>query len=177
MLEGLAYAHEVELVVTTAEGKMHRIGVIHRDLKPPNVLLARSGGRLVAQLSDFGLAKAFGAAGCTLGSLSQTGSSCGSPPYMAPEHLINYRYVKPATDVFEMAATIFHLLTGQTVRAIKQGRDPFKCVLEEPIRRLRDHLGGCPAALSEVMDRALAVDADDRYANGREFLGAMRTAL
>jgi pSer/pThr/pTyr-binding forkhead associated (FHA) protein len=177
MLEGLAYAHEAEVLVTTTEGKKKQIGVIHRDLKPPNVLLAHSGGNVVAQLSDFGLAKAFGAAGCTQASLSQTGMSCGSPPYMAPEHLINYRYVKPSTDVFEMAATIFHMLTGQTVRSFGQGRDPFKCVLEEPPRRLKDYLGGCPKGLGMVMDRALAVDQKDRYENGRIFLQAMRKAL
>ena len=177
MLEGLAYAHEAEIIVTTTEGKKKRIGVIHRDLKPPNVLLSRSGGRLVAQLSDFGLAKAFGAAGCTQGSLSQAGTSCGSPPYMAPEHLTNYKYVKPATDVFEMAATIFHVLTGQTVRSFGRGRDPFKCVLEEPLRHLKDHSSGCPTGLNNVMDRAWAVDAEDRYTNGREFLEAMRKVL
>ncbi len=177
MLEGLAYAHEAEVIVTTTEGKKKRIGVIHRDLKPPNVLLALVGSKPVAQLTDFGLAKAFGAAGCTQGALSQTGTSCGSPPYMAPEHLINYKYVRPATDVFEMAATIFHILTGQTVRSFGQGHDPFKCVLEEPLRRLKDHLSGCPKELSNVMERALAVDPDTRYTNGREFLEAMRKAL
>jgi eukaryotic-like serine/threonine-protein kinase len=177
MLEGLAYAHEAELIVSTDKGKKRQTGVIHRDLKPPNVLLARVGGKLVAQLSDFGLAKAFGAAGCTQGSLSQTGTCCGSPPYMAPEHLINYKYVKPSTDVFEMAATIFHILTGQLVRSFPRGRDPFRCVLEETPRRIKDYLGGCPKGLSTVMDRALSVNQKDRYKNGRDFLDAMRKAL
>jgi serine/threonine protein kinase len=131
----------------------------------------------VAQLSDFGLAKGFGAAGCTQGALSQTGRACGSPPYMAPEHLTNYKYVKPTTDVFEMAATIFHVLTGETVRSFGRGRDPFRCVLEEPLRRLKDHLRGCPKKLSDVIDRALVIDPKERYTNGRKFLEAMRDAL
>jgi serine/threonine protein kinase len=177
MLEGLAYAHEVPIVVTTAQGNRTQIGVIHRDLKPPNVMLAHQDGGLVAKLTDFGLAKAFGAAGCTQGSLSQTGMACGSPPYMALEHLVNYRYVKPATDVFEMAATFFHMLTGQTVREFGGGRDPFSCVLEAPLRHLKDYMDHCPKELGKVMDRALAVEPDDRYTNGRQFLEAMRRAL
>lgn len=177
MLEGLAYAHEVEVVVTTKKGKEKQKGVVHRDIKPPNVLLARENGKLVAKLSDFGLAKAFGAAGFTQGSLTQTGTTCGSPLYMALEHLVDYRDVRPPTDVFEMAATIFHMLTGQPIRSLGQGRDPFKCVLENPPRRLKDHLSKCPKALSTVMDCALAVDPKDRHANGRGFLEAMKKAL
>ena len=177
MLEGLAYAHEAELIVTTAKGKKNQIGVIHRDLKPSNVLLANTGGKLVAQLSDFGLAKAFGAAGCTQGALTQTGSNLGSPPYMAPEQLINYKYVKPATDVFVMAATIFHMLAAKPIRSFSRGRDPFRCVLEEPPLKIKDHLTRCPKKLSAVMDRALALDQIDRYINGREFLEAMKEAL
>jgi eukaryotic-like serine/threonine-protein kinase len=176
MLEGLAYAHDVEVEVTTRNGKQKQRGVVHRDLKPPNVLLSRSNGTLTAKLTDFGLAKAFGAAGFTMGAITKTGTACGSPPYMAPEHLVNYRMVKPPTDVYELAATIFHMLTGQFIRPML-GRDPFKCVLEEPARRLKDCLPGCPAGLNEVMERALAPKPQDRYPNGREMLAAMKSAL
>lgn len=176
MLEGLAYAHEVKVTVTTKTGKQMQKGTIHRDMKPPNVLLKHENGALTAKLSDFGLAKAFGAAGCTQGSLSKAGTACGTPPYMAPEHVTNYRYVQPSTDVFEMAATIFHMLTGQTIRPM-QGLDPFKCVVEVRPRRIKECMPGCPKALAEVLDRALAWNVKDRYSNGRAFLNAMEKAL
>lgn len=176
-LEGLAYAHEVKVTVNTAKGRKTCTGVIHRDLKPPNILLTRKNGKLIAKLADFGLAKAFAAAGCTQGSLSEAGSFCGSPPFMAPEHLANYKYVKPTTDVFEMAATFFNMITGQFVWPMKKGRDPIRVILESRPRRLADSLPGCTKKLAEVFDRAMALDPKSRYANGREFLKAMKKAL
>lgn len=178
-LEGLAYAHEAKVTVNTTKGPKTVTGVIHRDLKPPNILLTRKNGQLVAKLSDFGLAKAFAAAGCTQGSLSQSmaGSFCGSPPFMAPEHLANYKYVKPTTDVFEMAATFFTMLTGQFVWPLKKGQDPIKVILESKPRRLADTLPDCSTKLCTVFDHAMARDPKRRYAKGREFLEGMKHAL
>lgn len=177
MLEGLAYAHDVEVFVTTDEGKVKQGGIVHRDLKPSNVLLDTQEGRMVAKLSDFGLAKAFGAAGCTPGLLSRTGTTCGSPLYMAPEHLTNFKYVKAAADVFELAATIFYMLTGKTIRPVRQEQDPFKSVLEDHPRRIRDHLENCSEGFSEVMDCALSYEEKERFANGREFLEAFKEII
>jgi eukaryotic-like serine/threonine-protein kinase len=173
MLEGLAYAHEVEVTITTDEGKKKLKGIVHRDIKPSNVLLDNTGGIISAKISDFGLAKAFGAAGCTQGVLSRTGTTCGSPVYMAPEHLTNYKYVKATTDVFEMAATIFFMLTGQPIRPLRKGQDPFRSVLEDQPRRLEEFLEDCPRGLDEVMNQALAYDEKDRFKDGGEFLAAM----
>jgi hypothetical protein len=69
------------------------------------------------------------------------------------------------------------MLTGQTIRSFGKGRDPFKVILEESPRSLKDYLSGCPKGLNNVMDRALAAKPEDRYANGREFLEAMRKVL
>lgn len=177
MLEGLAYAHEVEVFVTTEDGRKKQKGIVHRDLKPSNVLLSHSDGIVTAKLSDFGLAKAFGAAGCTQGVLSRTGTTCGSPVYMAPEHLTNYKYVKTSTDVFEMAATIFFMLTGQPIRPANKGQDPFKSVLEEKPRNIGEYLEDCPEGFNEVMSRALAYDEKERFQNGREFLDAAKNVF
>jgi len=177
MLEGLAYAHNVELLVTTEDGKKKQKGIVHRDLKPSNILLANVDGIVSVKISDFGLAKAFGAAGCTQGVLSRSGTTCGSPLYMAPEHLTNYKYVKASSDVFEMAATIFYMLTGQTVRPIQKGQDPFRIVLEEKPRRIGEFLEDCPQELDNVMAQALAYDEKDRFKDGSEFLAAMQNVF
>ena len=177
MLEGLAYAHEVEISVTTEEGKKKLKGIVHRDLKPSNILLDNADGIITAKISDFGLSKAFGAAGCTQGVLSRTGTTCGSPVYMAPEHLTNYKYVRASTDVFEIAATIFYMLTGQPIRPANKGRDPFRSVLEDKPRHIEEFMDDCPQGFDETMSRALAYDEKERFRNGREFLTEMRTIL
>lgn len=177
MLEGLAYAHDVEVFVTTEEGRVQQKGVVHRDIKPSNILLDHQPNGIVPKISDFGLAKAFGAAGCTPGLLSRTGTTCGSPLYMAPEHLTNFKYVKAAADVFEMAATIFFMLTGMPIRPIRQEQDPFKSVLEDHPRRIRDYLENCSEGFSDIMDCALAYNENDRFANGGEFLKAFKEII
>ena len=113
----------------------------------------------------------------TQGVLSRSGTTCGSPLYMAPEHLTNYKYVKASSDVFEMAATIFYMLTGQPVRPIQKGQDPFRIVLEEKPRRIGEFLEDCPQELDNVMTQALAYDEKERFKDGSEFLAAMQNVF
>lgn len=177
-LEGLAYAHKAMLTVTTKAGKKTVNGVVHRDLKPPNILLSGQPGRWTAKLSDFGLAKAFSEAGMTKGAITcDPRSCCGSPPYMAPEHLVNYKYVKPPTDVFEIAATFYHMLTGQIVWPMKPGVEPIKAVLEGAIISIRKLDPSISSGVAEVFDRALARDQKQRYSDAGEMLEAMSRAL
>ena len=170
-LMGLAHAHTATLTVTTREGTKTVQGVVHRDLKPPNILLAHAGGGWTAKIGDFGLAKAFSEAGMTRGSLTAAvGSFCGTPPYIAPEHLVNYRYVKPPTDVFEIAASFYHMLTGEIVWPIRPGTDPIKAVLEGTIIPIRNHNPAIPRRLGDMFDRALARDERQRYPTAAEML-------
>ena len=178
VLEGLSYAHSAKITVDTKKGQKTVRGVVHRDLKPPNILLASENGKQVAKISDFGLAKAFATAGCTQGSITQgQGTFCGSPPYMAREHIINYRYVKPVTDVFEIAATFFHMLTGETVWPMRAGSDLYKIILESRPRRLKDHLSSAPKKLYEVFDQALEIEISHRFQDAGNFLKAIKRVL
>lgn len=177
-LEGLAYAHTATITVTLKTGTKAVNGVIHRDLKPPNILLSGASDRWTAKLSDFGLAKAFSEAGLTKGSVTaDVGAFCGTIPYVAPEHLVRYRNLKPATDVFEMAATFYHMLTGEVVWPIRRGVDPIKAVLEGTITPIRQVNSDIPKSLAKVFDKALQRSEYDRYDNAGAMLKAMKKAL
>ena len=177
-LEGLAYAHKAVLVVELKSGPKKVKGVVHRDLKPPNILLSGSPGNWTAKISDFGLSKAFSEAGMTKGSITgPAGSFCGSPLYMAPEHIVNYKYVKPETDVFEIAATFYHMLTGKTVWEPKRGQDIYKVILEGKIAPIHSQVAEIPGKVAKIIDRSLSRKPSDRYKDAGAMLKAMKKAL
>jgi eukaryotic-like serine/threonine-protein kinase len=156
-LTGLAYAHEK--------------GVVHRDLKPQNILL--SGGKAV--LSDFGLSKSFQQAG--LSGLSMTGSFAGTPYFMPREQITNFKYAKPASDVWSMAATIYNMLTGAYPYPFTKERDPIDVILNDNIVPIRKRDKTLPRNLCAVLDHALEKKAKDRYQTAADMLTAIDAAL
>ncbi|MEE1797627.1 serine/threonine-protein kinase [Streptomyces sp. JV176] len=124
---------------------VHALGLIHRDVKPSNVLLALDGPRLI----DFGIARATD--GTT--SLTSTGVSVGSPGYMAPEQILG-RDVGGAADVFSMGAVLTYAITGASPFPGDSSAAAmlYKVVHEEP------DLGALRGELREVVARCLAKD-------------------
>lgn len=159
-LDGLAYAHEK--------------GFVHRDLKPQNILLtAKTGG--VAKVSDFGLAKSFEKAG--LSGYTKTGEIAGTFGFMPKEQLTNFKYVKPVSDVWSMGATFFFMLTGSLPRETAVGQSPAEVVMRGQIVPIASRVPGIPRGVADVIDKALAPQAKDRYQNGGEFRDALRKVL
>jgi hypothetical protein len=158
-LDGLAHAH----------GR----GYVHRDLKPPNVLLGRD-ERGPAKIADFGLAKSFEKAG--LSGFSATGTVGGTLAFMPREQLLDYKYVRPVSDVWSMAATLYYMLCGQLPRDAG-GQDPIQVILGGAVVPLAQRGVRLPARVSEVMDRALAVEPEDRYPDAGAFRAALGSAL
>jgi len=156
-LSGLAYAHDE--------------GFVHRDLKPQNVLLSRG----EARLSDFGLSKCFQQAG--LSGLSMTGSFAGTPYFMPREQITNFKYAKPASDVWGMGATIYNMLTGTFPYPFSKERDPIDVILNEEVVPIRKRDKSIPKSLAGILDRALAKKAKDRFQNASEFLAAVESAV
>lgn len=160
VLEGLAHAHDR--------------GLVHRDIKPANVLLAETGGRLVAKLGDFGLAKAFDDAG--LSGHTRTGAVAGTVTFMARAQLVDYRFAKPVVDVWAVAASLYTLLTGRPVRDFDDALDPILVVLRRPAVPVRTRLPTLPAPLAEVIDAALVEGPEARITTAAGLAAALRGA-
>jgi len=160
VLDGLSFAHEQ--------------GFIHRDIKPENILLA-SAEMTVAKLTDFGLAKSFQQAG--LSGMTATGFAAGTLQFMPREQLTNFRLLRPASDVWSMGATVYYMLTLRYVRDFQAAKDPLAVVLGGNVVPIRDRKPQIPAALAEVVDRAVDDDLARRYSSATEFRDALRKAL
>jgi pSer/pThr/pTyr-binding forkhead associated (FHA) protein len=156
-LEGLAHAHQR--------------GIVHRDLKPQNILLDRG----VARISDFGLAKNFQQAGFS--GLSITGNYAGTPLFMPREQLINFKHLKPASDVWSIAATFYFMLTGAFPYPFTKDRDPIDVILNEQIVPIEKQIGGRPNPVYSVIAKSLMIDRKVRFQDGNEMSLAIRSAF
>lgn len=172
-LDGLNYVHNAEIPqVRLGNGNYGRgVGLVHRDLKPGNILLAETGGMRTAKIADVGLAKAFDLAG--LSGFTQTGQAAGTPEYMPRQQVIKFKYAKPDVDVWAMAATLYQMLTGCLPRDFLPGKDRWIVVLQTqpvPIRR-RDP--SIPQRLAEVIDHALVDQPEIGFKTAKEFRDAL----
>lgn len=116
VLDGLTYTHNAEIPnVTLADGSFAKgRGLIHRDLKPGNIFLANVGGKQVAKIGDYGLAKAFDQAG--LSGQTMTGNVVGTPYFMPRQQVVDYKYAQPDVDVWAAAACLYVMITGSSPR-------------------------------------------------------------
>jgi serine/threonine protein kinase len=159
-LEGLSYAH----------GQ----GFVHRDIKPENILLAEAAAA-TAKLADFGLAKSFEMAG--LSGMTATGMVAGTLYFMPREQITHFRLLRPASDVWSMGATLYHMLTLRYPRDFLPGVDPLHVILSGGTLPLRQRDPWLPARLAEVVDRAVADDLGQRYETAGDFRDALRRVV
>jgi tetratricopeptide (TPR) repeat protein len=159
--------------VARALAYAHARGVVHRDIKPDNVLL--SGGAAV--VTDFGIAKAIsasrtGAGGATLTSV---GTSIGTPAYMAPEQAAGDPNVDHRADIYALGAMAYELLSGQPVFA---GRTPQRMLaahMGEAPKNIAELRPDTPAQLGEMVMRCLAKEASDRPQSAGEVVQSLET--
>jgi Tol biopolymer transport system component len=150
-----------------ALGYAHSHGVIHRDVKPENILL-ESGHAVVA---DFGIAKAVSVAGGTR--LTETGLSVGTPAYMSPEQAAGGEALDGRSDVYSLGCVLYEMLTGETPYT---GATPLAILakkLSEPLPRVSNARERVPASLEAVLTKVLASTPADRFATAGEFAAAL----
>lgn len=163
--EGLETDQAVGTVLAAAVGlhHAHQAGVLHRDVKPENILFSGAG---TAKIADFGIAKSLGSEAAAR---TATGSVIGTPAYMAPEQVTGDE-LSPATDVYSLAVVLYELLSGEL---------PYRAVTE-PVAQLFQHVNDAPRpmvevragvheALEAVTMRALSKSPADRSASAEEF--------
>ena len=161
--EGLHHAHELR---DPADG--HLLGVVHRDVSPPNIFLGADG---VVKLLDFGIAKARGAS-----SKTRTGTVKGKNAYMSPEQILG-KPLDRRSDVFALGAVLYELLAVKRLFHRESDFLTFKAITEEPIPDIRDRRSDLPVGMREVVTRALARDVNARYATAMEMAAAVRAAV
>ena len=170
-----ARATDIIAQVASALDAAHARGLVHRDVKPANMLLDDSAGedrQDHVYLSDFGLSKK---------SLSQTGLTSqgqvlGTLDYIAPEQ-IEGRAVDGRTDLYSLACAAFELLSGAPPFKRGGGLAVAWAQLSEPPPPLTARRAGLPSAVDHVLARAMAKSPDDRYRRCGEFAAALRQAL
>jgi serine/threonine-protein kinase len=143
-------------------------GVVHRDVKPANLLLDRNGDVHVA---DFGVASAGG-----LDSMTATGTILGTAGYLSPEQAQGNR-ATPASDRYALAIVAFELLTGSRPFEADSMTAEAAAHVNAPVPSVCDRLDELPCELDPVFQRALAKDPAARYPSAAEFVAALRQAL
>jgi DNA-binding beta-propeller fold protein YncE len=160
---------EVVAGVAAALGAAHRRFLVHRDVKPANVLVGEH-----VYLGDFGLTRQITSEGA--GALTKTGQLVGTVEYVAPEQVLG-EPATPATDIYGLGCVLFFALTGRPPFDAKSEYETMTAHLSEPPPRVTEHVTSAPAALDAVVARALAKDPADRFASADDLAVAARGAL
>jgi serine/threonine-protein kinase len=145
----------------------HDAGIVHRDIKPGNILLSR-GEPLVA---DFGIALAISAAGG--GRMTETGLSLGTPHYMSPEQASADRELTARSDVYSLACVLYEMLAGQPPHAGPTAQSVLVRILTEEPRPVGEVRATVPRHVRSVLDRGLEKLPADRFGSAEEFKSAL----
>lgn len=165
----LPIAKVVSVIARTADalGYAHKQGVVHRDVKPANVMYHPDSDTV--KVTDFGIAR------LTDSSKTKTGMVLGTPSYMSPEQLAGQK-IDGRSDLFSLAVSLYQMLCGKLpFEGESMGRLMMRITMEPPTDILSIN-PDVPAGIVAFLDRAMEKDPDHRYQTGDEFAAALREA-
>ncbi len=163
--EGIRITDQIASALTYAHG----CGVVHRDVKPENILLAGD----QAIVADFGIARAVQAAGGDR--LTETGLAIGTPAYMSPEQALGQDNVDGRSDVYALGCVVFEMVGGRTPF---EGNTPQALLAKhfaDTVPALRTHDPTIPVYVERALQKALAKNPDDRFPTPRALAEALTT--
>ncbi|HSZ56990.1 MAG TPA: serine/threonine-protein kinase [Tepidisphaeraceae bacterium] len=157
-------ALDITIQMAEALSHAHEKGLIHRDVKPKNIILTPQG---VAKLTDLGLAREVDDKAAAE---SEAGKAYGTPYYISPEQIRGDVDIDYRADIYSLGATMYHLLTGRPPFEADTPSAVMHKHLSEPLRP-PDHINtALSAGISEIIEVAMAKNRDERYANTKDML-------
>jgi tetratricopeptide (TPR) repeat protein len=158
-------ASDISIQIASGLSRAHEAGIIHRDIKPANIIITERGE---AKIVDFGLAKL---SGRTL--LTKSGTTLGTASYMSPEQARG-EDVDQRTDIWSLGVVMYEMLTGRRPFASDYEQALVYSILNENPVSLRKLRPDIPAAIEQVVLRAMSKIPDERYQNADEVLADLR---
>jgi serine/threonine-protein kinase len=158
---------EITLQVLSALAAIHDVNVVHRDVKPDNVMLVRSiSGDIVVKLVDFGISKVI-STDISERTLTREGSILGSPDYMSPEQLRG-QSVDARTDLYAVGVLLYEAIAGSTPFDAENLSDLMVAILRDSVLPPRELRGDCPVELEALTLKALSRDPAERFQSAVE---------
>lgn len=159
--------HKIARDLLGALAYAHGHDIVHRDVKPENVVLDRSGPMLV----DFGIAKAIAEAGTTR--LTRSGFTVGTSHYMSPEQVGGEPHIDHRSDLYSLACVLFECLAGRPPFAHRQEHVVLAMQQNEPAPDVRTFRPDTPAPLADAIAKALRKERNERWASASDMLDAV----
>lgn len=169
---------EVFLPVLDAIEEAHKRGVVHRDLKPDNIIIGRdSRGRLQPMVTDFGIAKMLEGEGQDGKARTQAGARMGTLLYMSPEQIRGAAEVDSRTDIFALGAILYEAATGRVAFHASSDYDTMKAIVEGTYAPPERVVSGLHPVIAGCIRKALAVDPAERFQDCAAFREALEQVL
>jgi serine/threonine protein kinase len=163
----------IAIPILDALSAVHAAGIVHRDVKPANIFLARgTGDTLCPKLIDFGVAKVLAPEERALDE-TRTGILTGTMSHMAPEQLRGEKQLDGRTDVWAMGLVLYEMLAGRGPFSAPNSSLLLLKVLSEPAPRIETWVSALPSGLADAIHRALEADRNRRFASAQEFRAAL----
>src|SRR5688572_31274494 len=164
---------DVAIGVGNALNAAHAVWIVHRDVKPENIMLRHRDFQV--KVLDFGLAKLTQPSSTApLRPLTGPGTVLGTLQYLAPEQLMGAG-VDPRTDLFSLGVVLYEMVTGQPPFGGDSNRELITEILHKDPPRMTRASGAIPESMQHCVARALQKDVEDRFQSAEEFLNALQS--